>query len=340
MRKIYFFAGGAVLIIVVVSALWYARLIPGDQGSREKVHHIGIFVRGSGYEAAVAGYRRKMRELGYTEGKNVSYDVRFVSAKEEVNRAIQDFIAEGVDLIHTYSTPATQAAYAMTKDLPHPIPVVFGSMGDPLLSGVIKDFGRPGTNVTGVTSLSTELTARRVELLREISPAARRIAMPYTAAENGDIAATKSVTIAQEAAGKLGMTMVLFPVRVKEDNATTAQKIQRRDVDGMIVGGDSLVWSSIDMYIAQAIKQKIPFAAFDLSQVKKGALVGFGPDFAVSGEQAAVLTNQILRGRSPADIPVEVPRKLLLAINRKTAVAIGITFSEAFLKKVDVIIDE
>lgn len=340
MRKVYFLAWGGVLIIVVISALWYARLIPGNRGGREKVYRIGILVRGSGYEAAVAGYRRKMKELGYEEGRDVAYDVRFVSAKEEVNRAIQDFISKSVDLIHTYSTPATQAAYAMTKDMPRPIPVVFGSMGDPLLSGVIKDFGRPGTNVTGVTSLSTELTARRVELVREISPGTRRIAMPHTAAENGDIAATRSVAIAQETAGKLGMTMVLFPVHIKEDNDVAAKKILREDVDGIIVGGDSLVWGGIDAYIAQAIKQKIPFAAFDLSQVKKGALVGFGPDFAVSGEQAAVLTNQILRGRSPADIPVEVPRKLLLAINQKTAAAIGITFSEEFLKKADVIIDE
>jgi len=340
MRKIYFFVGGTALIILAASFLWYARLIPGNQPTKEKVYRIGILVRGSGYETAVAGYRRKMKELGYEEGRNVSYDVRFVSAKEEVNGAIQDFIAKGVDLIHTYSTPATQAAYAMTKDMLHPIPVVFGSMGDPLLSGVIKDFGRPGTNVTGVTSLSTELTARRVELVREISPLARRIAMPHTAVENGDVAATRSVTIAQDAAKKLGMTMVLFPVRVKEDNEAAAKKILRKDVDGIIVGGDSLVWSSIEVYIAQAIKEKIPFAAFDLSQVKKGALVGFGPDFAVSGEQAAVLTNQILRGRSPAYIPIEVPRTLLLAINRKTATAIGITFSEAFLKKADVIIDE
>ncbi len=337
MRNTFLLSGFGVLI-VLVGFLWWSNSAAPPRA--EKKYHIGILVRGSGYEAAVEGYRAKMKELGYEEGKNVVYAVRFVSAKEDLAPAVDTFLKEGVDLIHTYSTPATQAAYEATKDMQDPTPVVFGSMGDPLLSGVVRDLARPGTNVTGVSSLSTETTAHRLELLREINPAIRRVAMPYTAAENKDAAADKSVEIAKDTARKLGVEMAFFPVRTKEDNAAAASRILAPDIEGMIVGGDSLVWGSIDVYIAAAIKEKIPFAAFDVSQVRKGALIGFGPDYAVSGEQSAILTNQILRGKAPADIPVQVPHKLLLVVNQKTAAAIGISLPDAFLKKADRVIDE
>lgn len=305
-----------------------------------KTYRIGVLVRGSGYETGVEGYRRKMAQLGYEEGKNVVYDVRFVSAREDLPRAVEEFLESGVDVIHTYSTPATQVAYELTKNTLTPVPIVFGSVGDPVIAGLVRAFERPGTNVTGVVSLSTELTSRRLELLREINPATRRVAMPHTALENGDVAAIKSVTIAKETAQRLGIELVLFPVRTREDNARVAEGIMRRDIDGIIVGGDSLIWGDIDMYIARAIKEKIPFSVFDLSQVKKGALVGFGPDFAISGEQSAVITNQILRGRSPAEIPVEVPRKLILAVNQETARLIGVLFSDEFLRGVNIVVDK
>ncbi len=303
-----------------------------------KVYRIGILSRGSFYESAVEGYKAKMKELGYIEGENVEYDIRFVTAREELPKVIREFIANGVDLIHTYSTPATQAAYQETKNLSHPIPIVFGSMGDPLVSGVVENIQRPGTNVTGVASLSTELTARRLELLREINPAIRRVAMPHTAKEAGDAAANKSVEVAKETAQRLGIELRFYPVRDSEDNKTAAQMISRRDVEGIIVGGDSLIWGVLELYAQRAIKEKIPLAAFDISHVQKGALIGFGPDYFVSGGQSAVLTNQILRGRNPAEIAIEVPQKLLMIVNLDTAKAIGLEFSEEFLKQVDIII--
>lgn len=336
-RRIFLFTFFAVVALAAFILSWGRYR---GASAPERIYKIGILVRGSGYEVAVDGYKRKMAELGYLEGENVNYDVKFISAREELPHAVEEFIAEGVDLIHTYSTPATQAAYDTTKTMPRPTPVVFGSVGDPLIAGVVRDFQHPGTNVTGVTSLSTELTARRLELLYEINPSGLRIAMPHTSAENGDIAATRSVEIAVETAQKLKMILTLLPVRTKDDNAAAARSIKHENTDGMIVGGDSLVWGDIDTYIAQAIDEKIPFAVFDLNQVQKGALLGFGPDLEVSGEQSAVITNQILRGRSPADIPVEVPRKLLLAVNQNTARAIGIVFSDAFLQKADIVIGQ
>ena len=327
---------GLFLLIVIGIIFIVSSQIP----ETPRVYKIGILVRGEGYDPAVEGYLKKMKELGYEEGKNVIYDIRFVTAKEDLPVVAQEFIDAGVDLIHVYSTPATQAVYNATKDLPKPIPIVFGSMGDPLASGVVKGIQSSGTNVTGVASLSTELTAKRLELIQELFPAAKRVAMPHTAREAGDMAANISVDIALETAEKLGMEIILFPVKDKADNTRVAKLIKKKDVEGIIVGGDSLIWGNIQDYINQAIEEKLPLAAFDISQVKKGALVGYGPDYAISGEQSAVLTDKILKGRLPTELPLEVPQKLILAFNAKTAEKIGFAVPQNFLVKVDILVEE
>ncbi len=335
-RNIIVLLGGLFFLIVVGIIFIVSSQIP----ETSRTYKIGILVRGEGYDPAVAGYLKKMKEIRYEEGKNVLYDIRYVSAKEDLPKAAQECVEAKVDLIHTYSTPATQAVYNATKNLLDPIPVVFGSMGDPLASGTVKGIQSSGTNVTGVASLSTELTAKRLELIKELFPAAKKVAMPHTAKEAGDRAADISVDIALETAEKLGMEIIPFPVKDKADNARAAKLIKKGDVEGMIVGGDSLIWGSIQDYINQAIEEKLPLAAFDISQVKKGALVGYGPDYAISGEQSAVLTDKILKGRLPAELPIEVPQKLILVFNDKTAKLIGFTVSSDFLAKVDIFIEE
>ena len=304
----------------------------------KKIYHIGILVRGSGYDPAVAGFKKRMNELGYVEGSTITYDVQFVSDKNKLREAAQKFIDDHVDLIHTYSTPATEAAIDVTKSMQQRTPIVFGSVGDPRLLSAVHSIEHPGENVTGVASLSTDLTAKRLQLLKGMNPAIRRVAMPRTAEDAGDLAANKSVAIAQAAARDLGIDLTLYPVRTKEDNSATAKQIRRSNTDGMIVGGDSLVWGSLDTYIGQAIAEKIPLAAFSVSQVEQGALLGIGPDFSVSGKQSADIANKILRGGYPADIPVQVPEKLIFVINMDTARKIGITFDPAFLRKADVLI--
>lgn len=325
-------------VTLIAYALWTSLPERKSGPGAVKIYKIGIIVRGSGYAAAVEGYKKKMEEIGYRQGDNVIYDQRTATTKEELAVAVQELAAGGADLIHTYSTPATQAAYLGTKDLANPIPVVFGSMGDPLISGVVKDTRRPGTNVTGVASLSTQLTGRRLELLKRVKPGARRVAMPHTAPELGDVAADKSVVIAQETADKLDIKLLLFPVESSGDNQVAAKKITRDLADGIVVGGDSLVWSGLDAYIARALAEKLPLAAFDINQVARGALIGFGPDYRVSGEQSALISHKILRGKPPGVIPVEVPQKLILAVNLNTAKAIGLEVPQEILQEADIII--
>ncbi|MEK7156853.1 MAG: ABC transporter substrate-binding protein [Patescibacteria group bacterium] len=328
--------GVAAIVIVAVGGAWY--FFQNKGADPAKTYRIGILVRGSGYDAAVAGFQKRMDELGYRGGKNITYDIQLISDKNQLVAAARKFITEGADLIHTYSTPATEAAIQATKDAGAPVPIVFGSVGDPLLLPDVKSISRPGGYTTGVASLSTDLTSQRLQLLKEFDPSIKRVAMPHTAKEAGDVAATKSVEIAQATAQTLGIELTLFPVKTKGDNAAAAEQISGKDFDGMIVGGDSLVWGSIDIYIERAIQEKIPFSVFSRSQVESGALFGLGPDYAVSGRQSADIANKILRGGNPGNIPVQVPERLILVINQDTAKLIGVSFSDSFLKKADIVI--
>src|SRR3989338_2134344 len=304
-----------------------------------KTYRIGILVRGSGYDAAVAGFKKRMDELGYHDGKNIIYDVQLISDKNQLVVVARKFITDGADLNHTYSTPATEAALQATKDAGTPVPIVFGSVGDPLLIPDVKSISRPGGHTTGVARLSTDLTSQRMQLLKEFDPSIKRVAMPHTAKEAGDVAATKSVEIAEATAQTLGIELSLFPVKTKDDNAAVAARISGKDFDGMIVGGDSLVWGSIDTYISRAIGEKIPFSVFSRSQVESGALFGLGPDYAVSGRQSADIANKILRGGNPGAIPVQVPEKIILVVNQDTAKLIGVSFNDSFLKRADIVIE-
>ncbi len=338
MKKITLGVVFLLLAVGILTIVWkqYRGTVPSSQ---TRIYRIGILSRGRGsYEVAIKGFQDRMRELGYIEGQNVVYDVRYLSTNDELTKASEDFVNMRVDLINTYSTPATQAAYKTTQRTQNFIPIIFGSLADPVAAGVVKSIEKPDTNVTGIISLASELTPKRIELLTRIIPGIKKVAMPRTAAEIHEVAADRSVAVAKETAQKLGIELIFFPVHTKEEIASSSAGITARRVQGMIAGGDSLVWSGLDSYIKQTIKEKIPFASFDIDHVKRGALIGFGPDYTVMGQQVAALSDQIIKGRNPKDIPVETPRRLLLTVNLDTARAIGITLDPQLLKEADVII--
>jgi putative ABC transport system substrate-binding protein len=190
---------GIILLFIIglISAfLWMRRQSPAIP---LRVYRIGVLARGHGsYEVAIKGFQNQLRELGYVEGQNVTYDVRYLSTTDELDTAAQDFVNARVDLINTYSTPATQAVYRATQKMQNPIPIVFASIADPIAAGVIKNIEQTGTNATGVISLTSELTAKRVELLLRIAPNIKKIAMPRTAKELNDISVDKSVAVRLE----------------------------------------------------------------------------------------------------------------------------------------------
>ncbi|MDP3794804.1 MAG: ABC transporter substrate-binding protein [bacterium] len=298
-----------------------------------RIYRIGIVVRGASYAPGVEGFRARMAALGYTEGEDVTYDVRFVDSREDLPGAFAELIRAGVDLLHVYSTPATIEAYTQTKT----IPIVFGSMGDPLASKTVQSLESSGTNVTGVNSLSVNLAAKRLEYLLEAVPGITRVAMVFSP---DDIPGNNSFVVAREAARKLGVEISPYPITKERPLRQTIAAVSRTDVDAMVLSSDSATWASLDELVEVAYKERLPFAVFDKDMVVQGGLIGYGPDYFVSGEQSAVLADKILQGQRPADLPIEVPHKLLLAVNLVTARRIGVAITPSILERADLIIDQ
>ncbi len=336
MPRYFPFIFGGVLIGVAVLAL----ILMGKNGDfvrsdqiQEKIYRIGIAVRGKSYMPGIEGFKSKMGQLGYKEGKDIIYDTFVVDKREALTTVIAELLAKKVDVIHTYSTPATVEAYNQTKT----IPIVFGSMGDPLASGTVQSFERSGTNVTGVTSLSAPLVEKRLELLLEVAPTAKKIAFPLSL---DDIPGKSSYELVLKAAEKLQVEIIPYYVTDERPSKETALAILKKDVDGIVLSSDSTTWANLADYISQSLKEKLPFAVFDKDMVVAGGLVGYGPDYFVSGEQSAILVDKILRGQHPSDLPIEVPQKLVLAVNLKTAQAIGIELPETLLQRAEVVVTE
>ncbi|MBI2639533.1 MAG: ABC transporter substrate-binding protein [Candidatus Sungbacteria bacterium] len=320
------------VLIAVITIIAFSRE-NGFFKKTPRLYKIGILVRGETYRPGVDGFISKMKELGYEEGKNISYSIRFTDKREELPALVSEMIKEGVDLIHVYSTPATIEVQKQTQT----IPIVFGSMGDPLASKTVESLQRPGKNVTGVQSLSSPLAAKRLEFLKEAAPATRRVAFPFSPE---DIPAKSSYDSALVAGRKLGVEIIPYYITKERNVSATASAIKRADVDGIVISSDSLVWANLSTYVDQAKKEKLPFAVFDKDMVERGGLLGYGPDYFITGEQSAVYADKILKGANPAELPIDSPRKLLLVLNRKTAREIGLVFPQTLLSKADLIIDE
>jgi len=324
------FIWGIIAIIIIAGTLiFYGRKSVVE---KKRIFKVGIVVRGESYRPGVEGFKSKMKELEYEDGRNVVYYTYFVDKRDDLPSVLQEILDKKVDLIHTYSTPATVEAYKKTKS----VPIVFGSMGDPLASKTVFSLEKSGTNVTGVNSLSSPLAAKRLEFLIEAIPSVKRVAFPFAP---DDIPGLSSYNAVLEVADKLKVKIIPYYISKDRSVKETALAISRRDVDGIVISSDSLVWANLASYVEQAEKEKLPFAVFDKDMVLKGGLLGYGPDYFVTGEQSAVLVDKILRGARPTDLPIEIPRKIILVVNLKTAKKIGLNFREEFLKKANMILE-
>lgn len=322
----------AVVALVLAGGYWMRQRSSAPLAPA-KIYHVGIVVRGSSYLPGMEGFKKKMAELGYREGVNIRYTVHVVDRREDLPGAISDVLAKGIDLLHVYSTPATVEAYKQTTT----VPIVFGSMGDPLASKTVKSLESSGTNVTGVNSFSAPLAAKRLEFLLEAAPSVTRVAIAF---DPDDTPGISSYNFGKEAAAKLGVVLVPYRITRERPVKETARAIVKKDVNGMIISADSGVWANLSSFVEQSLKEKIPFAVFDKDMVANGGLIGYGPDYFVTGQQSAVLADKILHGQPPATLPIETPQRFILAINLKTARSLGIEIPQQLLRKADLIINE
>ena len=300
-----------------------------SQAAAQKIYSIGSLNTGDSFINAFEGFRERMTELGYRERQNVRYQYYNSRGNEELLRSIaRKLVHDKVDLIVTSSTTATVAAARATQGTP--IPVVFLSAGNS--QKLFKSFSGSGNNLAGISSASLELTGKRFELLKELAPSNKRIAIPLD--PNG--VNYKAIVAEVEAtAPKFGLAYSEIHVRRVEEIGTIAQSITRKKYDAIYHPPDSLVTEGVQQVIDQAIREKLPLLTSLLVNVKRGCLATYAADYPALGKQAAALADKIFKGIKPSELPIELPYKLNLVLNLATAKAIDLKISKEILLRAD-----
>ena len=282
---------------------------------------------------AIEGFRARLRELGYIEGQNLQIEYRYGDGKyERLPQLAADLIGLKVDVLFTFGTPGARAA----KNATSTIPIVFGVVSDPLAAGLVASLTRPGGNVTGVTPNNPELSAKRVSLLKEAAPAAARMSV----LGNPDFPATSHM-LAETRLGAqaLGVELQALEVRHSAELPNAFATMNKDKVRGVIVLADPMFIAQRRKIVDLSRSHRIP-ATYHLRHfVEAGGLISYGAEYADMFRQSAVLVGKILKGAKPADLPVEQPWKYALAINLKTAKALGLTIPQSLLVRADHVIE-
>jgi putative tryptophan/tyrosine transport system substrate-binding protein len=279
----------------------------------------------------VAAFVQRLRELGWTEGRTIAIEYRWAEGRSERFAEIAaEFMRLKVDVIVTVGT-AVLAAKQATSD----IPIVFALAADPVGSGLVASLARPGGNVTGLSLQQTDAGGKRLELLREVVPGLRRLAIMGNVGYSGSVLEMSEV---QETAHTLGLEVTRSEIRRAEDIAAAVEALKGR-ADALYVVGDSLVDANRISINTLALSARLPTMHIVKEAVEAGALMSYGPNFPDLYRRAADYVDKILRGAKPADLPVEQPTKFDLAINLTTARALGITIPPQLVARADEVIE-
>ena len=277
-----------------------------------------------------SAFAARLRELGWIEGRTVAIEYRWTEGRPE--RAAQfaaEFVRLKADVIVTHNSSAPAVKQATST-----IPIVFVLAGDPLGSGLVANLARPGGNITGLSSQQTDVAGKRFQLLSEVVPRLRRLAMAYT----GSPDTVSEVGEVQAAARTLGLEVAAFEIRRAEDIAPAFEAIRHR-ADALYVAPDALFVANRTRIITLAPTARLPMIVNVRDWVQAGALMSYGPAFPALFRRAAEYVDKILRGAKPGDIPVEQPTNFELIVNLTTAKALGLTIPESFLLRADELIE-
>jgi len=299
----------------------------------EKIYSIGSLNTADSFITAFEGFRERMAELGYRDGKNVRYQYYNSRGKAELLRTIaRKLVQDKVDMIVTSSTTGTVVAAKAAEGTQ--IPVLFLSSGNP--QALVKNFASSGNNLAGISSASLELMGRRLELLTELAPRSKRIALPLDT-KNVNYQANLSET--RHAAGKLNLIVTELTVASVEDLAKVSKAINRKAYDAIFSSADSVITEGIGSLVSQAAKEKLPLITSLLVNVRRGCLATYAADYNALGKQGAVLAHKIFKGDTPADLPIELPHKINLALNLTAAKSIDLNIPKEIILRADVVFE-
>jgi putative tryptophan/tyrosine transport system substrate-binding protein len=278
-----------------------------------------------------AAFLQRLRELGWIEGRTVTIEYRWAEGRRERFAEIaDDFVRLNVAVIITHATEPVVVAKQATSV----IPIVFATAGDPVGNGLVASLARPGGNVTGLSNQGTDIAAKRLELLREIVPSLRRLAIM---GNPGNPAIVLELREVETAARRLGLEVATLEIRRAEDIASAFPALGR--VDALYLAADPLASVNRIRINTLALGARLPTMHSFREYVEAGGLISYGPNLEDMFRRSADFVDKILRGAKPGDIPVEQPTRFDLVINLTTAKALGLDVPPTLLARADEVIE-
>jgi putative tryptophan/tyrosine transport system substrate-binding protein len=299
-----------------------------------KVHKIGILCGMDCSGPLIDAFRQELRAFGWAESHSVMIEYRWTDGQlDRLLDLAAELVRLKVDLLVGAGTPAIMAASHATAGTP--IPIVMAFSGDPVQAGLVASLARPGGNITGLSSLATELTGKRLELLKEVVPKLSRVAVLFNPNDVDMRIRSQEVYLP---ARKLGVLIQNYGVRESKDFENAFSVMTQVPPDALLMIADSFTFLHRRRVLDFTAKNRLP-AIYELREVvDDGGLMAYGPSLAGLFRRAAYYADRILKGANPADLPIEQPTKFELVINLKTAKTLGLTIPPAVLARADEVI--
>ena len=321
----------ALAAVFILSVLAAPLAVEGQQA--RKVPVIGYLIERSGPTAFDEAFRLGLRELGYSEGRNVIVEYRWADGKAERLPALAaELVGLKVDVIVTSGTPGGLAA----KNATSTIPIVMASGGDFVADGLVASYSRPGGNITGLSVFARELSRKRLEILKEAIPGMTRVAAAFNTLNPGTRSLFKET---EAAAAKLGLKALPLDIHFPDGvEAAFAEAVRLRASAVVIISDGATIVHRAQLGSA-ALQHRLPTIFANKTYLEGGGLMSYGPDIIEVWRRAATYVDRILKGAKPADMPIEQPSKFELVMNLKTAKALGLTIPPSLLLRADQMIE-
>ena len=320
------------ILCAVLGVLFFARCGFAVAAQENNVYRIGVIHQGGPYRAVVDGFRSGLRELGLEDGKKISLQVRETKSDPKIiEEAAKAFERDKVNLIYAITT----SAVVPVKNAASKTPIVFAVGSDPVVSGLVQSFAKPGGRLTGVQYSTTDLTAKRLEILKEILPRLNRVLILYNP---NNRSSREAAELSRAAAKQLHLQLIDRQAASVDELRQQLETIKPKQADAYFYISDAMVNSHADLVIEMAQLKNLPTMFSEQSAVAMGALASYGQNFREVGRLSAGYVQKIIAGAQPRDLRIETVDKLELVINLATAKQIGLTIPPNVLARADRVI--
>jgi len=301
-----------------------------------RIRRVGVLMVGAesseSTRVALAKFRDALREVGWSEGRNLQVNVRYVGAGDEIDSQVAEILRGAAEVIVCNSLAITRAVHQQTRT----VPIVFAGVGDPVASGLLGSLARPEGNATGVTNVYYSIAGKWLEMLKEAAPRVIRVAIVF----NPDFSLTEGWFDAIDAAAPLlGLNVIRTPFRNAADLEPAIDAFAATPDGGVAVIPPGLVADERATMFALALRHRLPAIYHSGSYASEGGLMGYGVETAEYFRSAASYVDRLLRGAKPGDLPVQSPSRFEFVVNLKTAKAIGLDIPATLVARADTVIE-